>query len=652
MRSPAGWLSDPGVSGRKSRRRFLTPGYLLAALRDYGLAYLVEVAIFLVLLEGLQTLGYGGIITPVRAVPTAILITAVAVAAGELTFKLYRRVWAVASLTDAIAIAWAVIEACLIITAINGALPYQDHPFRFLVPILAAPAIVGAIAIYRLAPRLFSGATPVESRLLIVVPDTSAYAVVKTLVQQHGNEWAPVAILTDAPGEVHKTVLGIPVLGRPADLRHWISVTRAQGVAFVLGDPSTSGKTSRELFRAVQEAELPIFIVPGPEELLSWNEGSRLRKVSADDLVGRQPREMDLEAARPAIAGRTVLITGAAGSIGSELSRLLASLKPSRLVLVDHNESGLFDIAEELRQTQLSDVRESLVSITDRDGLMAVFGEERPDIVFHVAAYKHVPMLEAHPEQAVLTNVVGARNTMYCADATRTASFVLISTDKAVARQSVMGCTKRLCELMVLAYQGPMKCWAVRFGNVVGSRGSVVPIFERQIQHGGPVTITHPDMTRFMMTIKEAASLVITTTVFARPGHLYMLNMGEPIRILDLARALIRSRGLRPQEDIEIAFTGLRPGERMTEELTGDDEATRPTEHPDVMEVLSPTMVTHTELDFVVDKLNALALEQRSTELIRLLRKASKPSSLSAKTPPQERQDQAERAPRSSEQPS
>jgi len=493
------------------------------------------------------------------------------------------------------------------------------------------------------------------------VPDTSAYAAVKALIQQHGNEWAPVAILTEAAVEIHKTVMGIPVLGRPSELRHWIAVTRAQGVAFVLGGPSPDPNTSRELFRAVQEAELPIFIVPGPEEWLQWNEGSRLRQVSADDLVGRQPREMDLEAARPAIANRTVLVTGAAGSIGFELSHLVATLKPSRLVLVDFNESGLFDVAEELRQNLAADVRECLVSITDRDALMAIFNEERPDIVFHVAAYKHVPLLETHPEQAVMTNVVGARNTISCAEASGTGSFVLISTDKAVARHSVMGCTKRLCELMVLAHQGNMKCWAVRFGNVVGSRGSVVPIFERQIQRGGPVTITHPDMTRFMMTIKEAASLVITTTVFARAGHLYMLNMGEPIRILDLARALIRSRGLRPQEDIEIVFTGLRPGERLTEELTADDEATRPTEHADVMEVLSPTMVTQTELDFLVDKLQNLALEQRSTELIRLLRKAAKqPGPNAEKLPPHARperslqpgqEERGERAPRSLEQP-
>ena len=623
MRSLRDPRPDPSGSPAQDPVRFLKPAFILGAMRDYAPAFVVEVAIFTVLLEAFQVLGYGGKVIHVRAVPEAVLMVAFAMAAGEVTFKLYRRVWAVASLTDAIAIFWAIVEATLIVTAVNGMLPVEFRPFRFLVPALAAPAVMGALAIYRLLPRLFSLAPSVENRLLIVVPDSSAYAVVKALVQQHGNEWTPVAILTDARGEQHRTVLGIPVIGRPSELKHWIGVTRAQGVAFVLGGPTPNPSTSRELFRAVQEAELPIFIVPGPDEWLQWQDSGRLRQVSADDLVGRQPREMDLEAARPAVANRTVLVTGAAGSIGSELCRLLATLKPRRLVLVDFNESGLFDIAEELRLNQFADVRESLVSITDREGLMSVFVEERPDVVFHVAAYKHVPMLETHPEQAVLTNVVGAQNTLTCAEAAGASAFVLISTDKAVARHNVMGCTKRLCELLVLAHQGPMKCWAIRFGNVVGSRGSVVPTFERQILQGGPVTITHPEMTRFMMTIKEAAALLITTTVFARAGHLYMLNMGEPIRILDLARALIRSRGLRPHEDIEIAFTGLRAGERLTEDLTADDEATRPTEHPDVMEVVSPTLATQGELEFVIGKLENLAIARHSTELIRLLRKTT-----------------------------
>src|SRR3989441_607095 len=204
--------------------------------------------------------------------------------------------------------------------------------------------------------------------------------------------------------------------------------------------------------------------------------------------------------------GRTVMVTGAAGSIGAELCRLLAGMGPKRLVLVDINESGLFDLAEELRVATAVDLREALVSIVDRELLLRVFSEERPDVVFHAAAYKHVPMLEAHPIQAVLANVTGTWNTLRCAHAAGVKRFILISTDKAVAKHSVMGCTKRLCEQIVLAYTGPMSCWAGRFGNVVGSRGSVVPLFERQIEQGGPVTITHPEVSRFMMTIREAAS--------------------------------------------------------------------------------------------------------------------------------------------------
>jgi FlaA1/EpsC-like NDP-sugar epimerase len=242
--------------------------------------------------------------------------------------------------------------------------------------------------------------------------------------------------------------------------------------------------------------------------------------------------------------------------------------------------------------------------------------------VFHAAAYKHVPMLETHPIQAVLTNVIGTSNTLRCADAAGVKRFILISTDKAATKHSVMGSTKRLCEQLVLAYRGPMSCWAVRFGNVVGSRGSVVPLFERQIEVGGPVTITHPDVSRYMMTIREAASLVLSTVSMSSPSHLYMLDMGEPIRILDLANDLIRSRGLRPGKDIEIAYTGLRPGERMTEELLGPDEAWRPTAHPVIREVVSPVLGTQEDLAWTVERLETLAREGRPDDLARALKKA------------------------------
>jgi len=225
--------------------------------------------------------------------------------------------------------------------------------------------------------------------------------------------------------------------------------------------------------------------------------------------------------------------------------------------------------------------------------------------------------------QAVMTNVIGTYNTLRCAEAAAVKTFVLISTDKAVARHSVMGCTKRLCEQMILGWQGDMTCWAVRFGNVVGSRGSVVPLFERQIEQGGPVTITHPEMTRYMMTIREAVSLVIKTLTVARAGHVYMLDMGEPMQIVSLAEALVRARGLRPGADIKIVYTGLRPGERLHEELLGPDEGSRPTDHTAIMEVVSPRVFSPEDMDWTIQRLEELARSGRADELVRALKMAA-----------------------------
>jgi len=268
------------------------------------------------------------------------------------------------------------------------------------------------------------------------------------------------------------------------------------------------------------------------------------------------------------------------------------------------------------------DIRSALISIVERDSLLGVFADERPDIVFHTAAYKHVPLLEMHPIQAFNTNVLGTQNVIRCAEAAGVKNLILISTDKAVARYSVMGCTKRLCEQMILAYRGDMTCWAVRFGNVVGSRGSVVPLFEKQIQQGGPVTITHPEMTRYMMTIREAVALIVGTLMIARPGHVYMLDMGQPINIASLAQDLIRSRGLRPGDDIKLVFTGLRPGERLTEELLAADEGVRPTVNPAIMEVVSPASIGQQDLDWTIERLSQLARDGHSDQLEKALKNA------------------------------
>jgi FlaA1/EpsC-like NDP-sugar epimerase len=452
-----------------------------------------------------------------------------------------------------------------------------------------------------------------------VVPDGSAYSTVKSLIQSPNALWSVIGIVTAKPDEISRTVMGLPVVGETSALEHWITVTHADGVAFIPGD--LPQPEFRSLISTCLSLEKPVFIIPPADEWLRSPGTSRLRQLTADDLLSHSIPDLDLDGVADKIADRTVLVTGAAGSVGSELCKILISLDPRRLVLVDNNESGLFDLAEELRLLSTVDVREVLVSVTDREQLLTVFTDERPDLVFHAAAYKHVPMLELHPEQAIMVNVIGTRNTIWCAEAVGTRQFILISTDKAASSHSVMGSSKRICELLVMSHSGSMQCCAVRFGNVVGSRGSVVPIFERQIHRGGPVTITHPEMTRYMMTSRQAASLVVSTVVLPA-GHLYMLDMGEPVRILDLANALIRSRGLRPEIDIQVVFTGQRPGERMSETLLGSGESWRPTQLSSVYEIVTSTRGTGEDLNWTIERLYELARDQKTTELTRVLKQA------------------------------
>jgi FlaA1/EpsC-like NDP-sugar epimerase len=586
--------------------------------------FLVEVVVFWVIVKLVDSSDYGHATTnhaPTWYLGLSFLIVLLAMGAAEARFHLYRRVWSIAGLGDAFAVGLAIVEASLLVTIINLVFPDGYRPFRVLAPILAAPAVVIAIGLLRLLPRLATSARPSGSRMLVVIPDESGYATVKALLQHPNPDWVPVAVVTMGLADAGRTLMGVPVLGNTSQFKRWIKFTNAQGVTFVQ-TRSSDRALERGLYAECLANQLPVFIIPAADEWFPRASSLRIRQLSADDLVGRDQREIDLELTAAEVRNRSVMVTGAAGSIGAELSRLLADMGPKRLILVDTNESGLFDLAEELRVATKVDLREALVSIVDRDLLLGVFSDERPDIVFHAAAYKHVPMLESHPIQAVLTNVTGTWNTLRCAHAAGVQKFILISTDKAAAKHSVMGCTKRLCEQLVLAYAGPMSCWAVRFGNVVGSRGSVVPLFERQIAMGGPVTITDPEVSRYMMTIREAASLVLITLSMSSPGHLYMLDMGEPIKIMDLARDLIRSRGLRPETDIQIVITGLRPGERLTEDLLAPDEGWHPTVHPAIREVISPSPGKEEDLAWTVERLDLLAREGKADEVVRTLKKA------------------------------
>jgi FlaA1/EpsC-like NDP-sugar epimerase len=614
----------PGTGGgqRPARRARSVRRGTRVALRVILPGFVVEVALLTASLEAIQLSGYGSQQVRSHNLSLGLLLTVVAWAIVEARFKLYRRVWPVAGFPDVLAIAYAVALAAVLIGVSNAVFPDSIRPFRYLVAPLAAPSAFALICGYRLWSRLWAVAHRGGRRLLVVAPGSAAFPLVRWMIVNTPGGWEPVAVLTMSAADQGSTVHGVPVVGDVDQIQRWSDVYRVDGVAFI-----PSGRLVarwKTLVGQCLSAELPIFVVPSPEEALQGRTEAQLRSLTSDDLVGRTPRTIDLEQARPMVSGQTVMVTGAAGSIGSELCRLLTTLAPRRLVLVDNNESGLFEMGQELR-TALSgtEIHMALVSIVDREPLDEVFQRERPSVVFHAAAYKHVPMLEDHPEEAVRTNVLGTRNVLACADAAETGILVLISTDKAVSRQSIMGCSKRLCERMILGYSGRVRCWAVRFGNVVGSRGSVVPTFERQIKEGGPVTITHPEATRYLMTIGEAASLVVSTLSQGRPGHLYMLDMGEPISIENLARSLIRSRGFRPHVDIEIVYTGLRPGEALTEDLLAPEETSLPTENSAVMEVRSPCRLPASEVDHVVEKMGALLEQGKRDPLVRLLRSAA-----------------------------
>jgi FlaA1/EpsC-like NDP-sugar epimerase len=322
---------------------------------------------------------------------------------------------------------------------------------------------------------------------------------------------------------------------------------------------------------------------------------TQMREVKVDDLLAREPVRLDLARVRAFIVGRTVLVTGAAGSIGSELCRQVAAQKPERLVLYDRHENGVFALEKEL-QARLPDVRLEPVlgDILLEDQLEAVFSRFRPEVVFHAAAYKHVSMAERNPLEAVRNNVLGTRNVARAAVAHGTKEFVLVSTDKAVRPTSVMGVTKRVAEMVVQGFQnGCCRFVAVRFGNVLGSNGSVVPIFREQIARGGPVTVTHPEVTRYFMTIPEAVQLILQAAGTGHGGEIFVLEMGQAIRIADLARQMIQLSGFEPDEDIEIVFTGLASGEKLHEELVSDGEEVVPTHHDRIRVLRLPERLPH-----------------------------------------------------------
>lgn len=492
------------------------------------------------------------------------------------------------------------------------------HPLLVLVGWIAARALRRLT--YGRAPARGDvvpppGGTGNIRRLLLIGAGQNGVALLRELGQRHA---AAVGFLDDNPDLKSRTIEGCPVLGTRADLEGCVEQQAVNEV--VLCDPETPHNETVELANRCQRLGVHLSTVPTLAEIaLGTVNVNRLRPVRMEELLGRASTPLEPgEEVMGSYRHRRILVTGAAGSIGSELARQLIRYEPSELVLLDKDENSLYEVSLELGEAVVPVV----ASIREPERLRQVFEEWRPEIVFHAAAYKHVPLMEAHPREAILNNVIGTKNLAGLARQHDVDRFVLISTDKAVTPKSIMGASKRAAELIVqreAASASSTRYCCVRFGNVLGSRASVVPLFQRQIEQGKPITVTHPDVRRYFMTIPEAVRLVIQAGSMARHGEIFFLDMGDPVNIADLARRLVELSGLAPDRDIPIEFTSLRPGEKLEETLVGEKEGSvSPTAFPGIS-----TLVAHERsriTDRMLGELESAALCDDKPEMARVLR--------------------------------
>ena len=500
-------------------------------------------------------------------------------------FGLFHGWWKYAGVSELLDIAMAAAASAIIgfgLTAwLNG---LQGFPRSvFLLDLLLTLMLVGGVRfVVRVYSETFRAAdlNVLVKKVLVVGAGRTGAMLVREMRTNSALHYQPVAFVDDDPKKRGMSLNGVAVRGTTADIP--ALVTRLKVDEVLLATPTANGADIRRIVEACSECEVVFKIMPAVGDLIDGRLSvNRIRPVRIEDLLGRESIQTDLAQVRTNTEGHIVLITGAAGSIGSELSRQVASMAPGHVVLFERSESDLHDLDLMLRQT-LPNVRVTAVvgDILNRYELDAAFRRYRPSRVYHAAAYKHVWLMERHVASAVCNNVIGTYNVASAAQRAGAEQFVLISTDKAVRPTSLMGATKRAAERVMLSKNGGRtRFTAVRFGNVLGSRGSVVPIFSSQIAMGGPVTVTHPDVVRYFMTIPEAVQLVLHAAASSHGGDIFHLDMGEPVRIAELAANMIRLSGFEPGRDIEIKYVGLRPGEKLYEELLIDGEETAPTEH-------------------------------------------------------------------------
>jgi len=530
---------------------------------------------------------------------------------------LYRSLWRYASIEELGQILVASFTANAAVLSytfiIQQNLPRSIYILTFLWDMI----LLGGIRFsYRAAKRFQSGAIGQKrgrKRILIVGAGQAGALVIKEL-KAHGElDSVPVALVDDDASKIGKKINGVPVLGNRYDIRK-ISIQEKID-EIIIAIPSSSKKEIRQIVEECSRTKCKLKIVPGIYELIDGKVSiKQIRDVQIEDLLGRDPVSVDLEEMSGCIKDKVVLVTGGGGSIGSELCRQIATLKPRKLLIVDIYENNAYDIQNELiRKDPQLDLSVLIGSVRDRGRMEDIISSYRPEVVFHAAAHKHVPLMEESPKEAIKNNVFGTLNVAELSERYHVKKFVLISTDKAVNPTNVMGATKRIAEMIVQALDKYSKTEfvAVRFGNVLGSNGSVVPLFKKQIAQGGPVTVTHPEVTRYFMTIPEAVQLVIQAAAMAKGGEIFVLDMGEPVKILDLAENLIRLSGFEPYKDIDIEITGLRPGEKLYEELLMSEEGLRATKHDKIF-ISQPIAIDYKVLKSELNHLRKILFDENA----------------------------------------
>jgi FlaA1/EpsC-like NDP-sugar epimerase len=562
-------------------------------------------------------------------------------------FGLYRRQWAYASTSELKLVTAAVTAASAIVSLVMVSL----WTARIISPGFVRTTLVidwllsmAGVGGFRFALRLLSEARPGNGRkhaanersVLVVGAGDAGALVVREMQKNPQLGLVPVGFLDDDKDKQKHQIHGVPVIGRLSDLGAALSQRPVDEV--IIAIPSAGGKVVRMVADICRLKGVPFRNMPGLYELIGGKVSvNRLREVDIADLLRREPVQLQNELIGAAMTGKRILVTGAGGSIGREICRQIARWRPDMLIMLGHGENSIFEAMLELREdVPALSIQPVIADIRDLPRLMQVFSNYRPQVIFHAAAHKHVPLMESNVEDAISNNVIGTRNVVRAADHIKADRLVLISTDKAVRPANVMGATKRLAEMIVLeaAHRTRRAYSVVRFGNVLGSRGSVVPLFKRQIAHGGPVTVTHPDMKRYFMTIPEAVHLVLQAAAMGQGGEVFLLNMGQQVRVLDLAEDLIRLSGLEPGRDIEIVFTGVRPGEKLSEDLWEEGITYQKTAHPEIFRVEAEETNLPAALDRIVDELNHLAVQGKTTALLELLDESIPDGHVRASPPP------------------